>query len=182
MFLLLHQQLKLRSFAIDTFPVSSETTIAIASDSFDIPIAALCLVPNSLAISLSPASGSIQAAALILPPLITTAPSCKGVFGTNIFTSICGEISASIETPVAIISFISISLSSTISAPVFSFDNSNAAIAIFYISSFVFVSISLSIPKNLVNLLLPSSSNDLLSSGWKSTTKNKTYVINDVNI
>lgn len=34
------------SFAIEIFPVSSDTTIAIASDSFDIPIAALCLVPK----------------------------------------------------------------------------------------------------------------------------------------
>ena len=39
------------SFAIEIFPVSSDTTIAIASDSFEIPIAALCLVPSSFAIS-----------------------------------------------------------------------------------------------------------------------------------
>ena len=37
--------------ATDIFPVSSDTTTAIASVSFDIPIAALCLVPNSFAMS-----------------------------------------------------------------------------------------------------------------------------------
>ena len=67
--------IKVPSFAIDIFPVSSETTTEILSDYFDIPIAALCLVPNSLAISLSSASGNIQAAAVILLLLITTAPS-----------------------------------------------------------------------------------------------------------
>lgn len=97
----------------------------------------------------------MHAAAFILPPLITIEPSWSGVFGTKILTSNCGEISASIITPLAIISFISISLSITINAPVLFFESSNAAIAILYISSFVLVSISLSIPKNLVNLLLP---------------------------
>lgn len=62
------------------------------------------------------------------------------------------------------------SLSSTINAPVFSLESSNAAIATLYISSFIFVSMSLSIPKNLVSLLLPSSSSDRLSSGWNNTT------------
>ena len=63
------------SFATDTFPVSSDTTIAILSDSFYIPIAALCLVPSSLAISALDANGNIHAAAAILLLLITTAPS-----------------------------------------------------------------------------------------------------------
>ena len=66
---------KVPSLATDILPVSSETTTAIASDSFEIPIAALCLVPNSFAISLSDASGSIHAAAASLFSLITTAPS-----------------------------------------------------------------------------------------------------------
>ena len=39
------------SLATEIFPVSSDTTTTILSDSFEIPIAALCLVPNSLAIS-----------------------------------------------------------------------------------------------------------------------------------
>ncbi len=68
------------SLATETFPVSSDTTTTILSDSFDIPNAALCLVPSSLAISLSSANGNTQAAAAILLLLITTAPSCKGVF------------------------------------------------------------------------------------------------------
>ena len=67
--------IRVPSFAIDTFPVSSDTTTAIASDSFDIPIAALCLVPSSFAMSLSSANGNIQALAAILLLLITTAPS-----------------------------------------------------------------------------------------------------------
>ena len=63
------------SFATDTLPVSSETIIAKLSDSFEIPIPALCLVPSSFAISWSPAKGNIHAAAAILLLLITTAPS-----------------------------------------------------------------------------------------------------------
>ena len=94
------------SFATDTLPVSSETIIAKLSDSFEIPIPALCLVPSSYAISWSPAKGNIHAAAAILLLLITTAPSCKGVFGTNIFTNNCGDTSESNGIPVAIISFI----------------------------------------------------------------------------
>ena len=63
------------SLAIDTFPDSSETTIAIASDSLEMPTAALCLVPRPLAISLLLATGKMQAAASILLLDITTAPS-----------------------------------------------------------------------------------------------------------
>ena len=40
----------------------------------------------------------------ILLLLITTAPSCNGVFGTNTLTNNCGETSAFIITPVSIIS------------------------------------------------------------------------------
>ena len=105
----------------------------------------------------------------ILLLLIITAPSWSGVFGTNIFTNNCGETSASIGTPVDIISFISISLSITINAPVFALESSDAAITILYISSFVFVATSFSIPKNLVNLFVPSYSNARLSSGWNIT-------------
>ena len=54
------------SLAIDIFPVSSDTITTIASDSLLIPIAALCLVPSSFAISLSLANGNIHAAAAIL--------------------------------------------------------------------------------------------------------------------
>ena len=92
------------SLATEIFPVSSDTTTTILSDSFEIPIAALCLVPNSLAISVSSASGKTHAAAAILLLLITTAPSCNGVFGTNILTNNCGDTSEFIGTPVAIIS------------------------------------------------------------------------------
>ena len=101
------------SLATDIFPVSSDTTTTILSDSLEIPIAALCLVPSSLAISLSSANGNTQAAAAILLLLITTAPSCKGVFGVNIFTNNCGDTSEFIGIPVA---------------PVLVFDSSVAAI------------------------------------------------------
>ena len=115
--------------------------------------------------SLSSAKGKTQAAAAILFPEITTAPSCNGVLGSKIFTSSCGETSAFIGIPVAIISCIFISLSKTISAPVFAFESSVAAITTLYISSFVFVDKSLSIPKNCVNLFVPNCSKALLSSG-----------------
>ena len=59
-----------------------------------------------------------------------------------------------------------ISLSSTISAPVFDFASSSVAITTLYMSSFVFVARSESIPKNLVNLFVPNCSSALLSSGW----------------
>ena len=154
------------SFAIDIFPVSSDTTTTIASDSLLIPNAALCLVPSSLAISSSDANGNIQAAADILLSLITTAPSCNGVLGVNIFTNICGDISEFNATPVAIISFNFISLSITIKAPIFFLDNSVAASTTLYISSFVLDIISLSKPKYFVILFdAPNCSNALLNSG-----------------
>ena len=157
------------SFATEIFPVSSDTTTTILSDSFDIPIAALCLVPNSFAISLSSASGNTHAAAAILLFEITTAPSCNGVFGSNIFTSNCGDTSAFIGIPLEIISCIFISLSITINAPVFVLESSVAAITILYISSLVFVAKSLSIPKNFANLFVPNCSSPLLNSGWNIT-------------
>ena len=80
--------------------------IAIASDSLETPIPARCLVPISFAISLSSANGKIQAAAATLFLAIITAPSCSGVFGVNKFTINCGDTSASILTPVSIISLI----------------------------------------------------------------------------
>ena len=62
--------IKVPSLAIDILPVSSETTTATQSVSFEIPMAALCLVPNSLAISLSSANGRIQDAADCLSVMI----------------------------------------------------------------------------------------------------------------
>ena len=47
--------------------------------------------------------------------------------------------------------------------------NSPAAITTLYTSSFVLVAKSLSIPKNFVNLFVPSCSNPLLNSGWNIT-------------
>ena len=73
--------------------------------------------------------------------------------------------------PVDTTSSIFISLSITISAPVFVLANSSTAITILYISSFVLVAISLSIPKKLANLFVPICSNALLISGWNITIK-----------
>ena len=87
--------------------------------------------------------------------LIITAPSCSGVLGLNIFTNNCGDISLFNIIPVSAISFNFISLSITINAPVLFFASSTAAITTLYMFSLVFVAISLSIPKNLVNLLVP---------------------------
>ena len=84
-------------------------------------------------------------------------------------TNNCGEISPSIKTPVSIMSLSFISLSKTISAPVFALDNSTAAIVTLYIFSFTFVAISWSIPKNLLTLFEPSCSKALLNSGWNIT-------------
>ena len=52
-------------------------------------------------------------------------------------------------------SFNFISLSITINAPVLVFASSTAAITILYIFSLVLLAISLSIPKNLLNLPVP---------------------------
>ena len=104
------------------------------------------LIAFSFAIFLSLASGNMHAAAAILLLLITTAPSCSGVFGVNIFTNNCGDISLSNFNPVSIMSFICISLSITINAPVFCFANSIVAITILYMFSFVFVYISFFYP------------------------------------
>ena len=71
------------------------------------------------------------------------------------FTNSCGDTSPSIAIPVSTMSFNLISLSITIKAPVLFFASSVAAITILYIFSFVLDSISLSIPKNFVNLLVP---------------------------
>jgi len=170
-------------FATEIFPVSSETTITILSDSLEIPIADLCLVPKLFDMFLSFAKGNMHAAAIILLSLIITAPSWRGVLGWNIFTNIWGEISAPIAIPDSIISFNFISLSITIKAPVFAFESSVAAITNLYIFSFFFVAISCSIPKNLFILLEPNCSNALRNSGWNITISNITpYVIKVVNI
>lgn len=63
------------SFATDIFPVSSDTTTTIASDSCEIPAADLCLVPSPFDMFLSFDNGSKHAAAFILFSLIITAPS-----------------------------------------------------------------------------------------------------------
>src|SRR6185369_1877524 len=59
-------------------PVSSDTTITSASTSSVRPMAALCLVPSSLATSGLCVRGRKQPACVSLPCWIITAPSCMG--------------------------------------------------------------------------------------------------------
>ena len=104
--------------ANEIVPVSSETIIIIASEISDNPIAALCLVPSFLLIFLFPVKGSTQPDANILFFPIIVAPSCNGVFITNIFSKRFAEIFASNSVPVEVISARPVLCSRTINAPV----------------------------------------------------------------
>ena len=64
--------------AIETAPVSSETTTTTASEFSLIPSAALCLVPRFILRRLFLVSGKIHPPAYKTPSLITSAPSCSG--------------------------------------------------------------------------------------------------------
>ena len=64
----------------DILPDSSEMTIHNASDSSDIPIAALCLSPNDLLIFLFFETGRVTLEETIKFPTTITAPSCRGTF------------------------------------------------------------------------------------------------------
>ena len=80
---------------IEMLPVSSETTIAILLSAIsETPNAARCLVPASLGkVSLS-ARGRTEPAVFISLSLMTTAPSWRGEFGKNKFSSNCRLTSA----------------------------------------------------------------------------------------
>ena len=112
---------------MEILPVSSETTIIIASLLSDIPIAALCLVPRLGSTSMRLVKGKKQPAAAILPSEITTAPSCKGALLKNKFLKSKELTSALRITPVGVISESLVVPSITISAPTDSLDKASAA-------------------------------------------------------
>ena len=80
--------------AIDILPVSSDTTIAIASVSSVIPIAARCLVPSLLLTFRLLLVGNTAPAQDILSPWIITPPSWRGLFGKKIDTKSSLDVSA----------------------------------------------------------------------------------------
>ena len=69
----------------EILPVSSDTTIASASVSSVIPMAALCLIPKFAGMSVFSVIGRVHRAATILSPEMTMAPSCRGEFLKNMF-------------------------------------------------------------------------------------------------
>ena len=105
-----------------TSPVSSETTIVMASLTSLIPTAALWRVPNSFGIKLLSDSGKYALATAIFSFLIITAPSCSGVFGMKILISNSPVISASKSIPVSMYSSKPVLRSMVIKAPIFRFD------------------------------------------------------------
>lgn len=59
----------------EMLPVSSDTTIASASVSSVMPMAALCLIPKFAGMLVLSVIGNVHLAAAILPPEIIRAPS-----------------------------------------------------------------------------------------------------------
>ena len=102
-------------------PVSSETTTAMASELWEMPMAARCRNPSSFGISKLCETGKIHPAALIRFLEITKAPSCKGEFLKKMFSIKRWLIFASIRSPVATMSSKGILRSITIKAPTLSF-------------------------------------------------------------
>ena len=98
-------------------PVCSDTTMTAASVFSLMPTAARWRVPSPRITPLASASGRMHAAAMIRSSRITTAPSCRGVFGSNMFSSSGAEISAFSVVPVSITSWSPVFRSKTISAP-----------------------------------------------------------------
>ena len=130
-------------------PVSSETMITNASETSVMPIAARCLIPKNLEIAGFSVEGNMHAAAIILEPLIITAPSCKGDRVLNIETNISWETSPFIFTPFSITSFNPVSCSTTINIPIFLLEHSLTAETsslIAVISSFIKKCVSLPLP------------------------------------
>ena len=106
-------------WAMEMLPVSSLTTTANASLSWEIPMAARWRRPNSFGISRSWLTGKMQPAALTRFLEIITAPSCNGEFLKKIFSNKRWLMFASITSPVAIMSSNGTDCSITIKAPTF---------------------------------------------------------------
>ena len=77
---------------MDTFPVSSDTTIVSESLTSLIPTAARCLVPRSLLRLKESVSEDSRWQKQLCLPLTMTAPSCSGVFFQNIDQKLAGRI------------------------------------------------------------------------------------------
>ena len=89
-------------WATEILPLSSETIIASESVFSVIPAAALCLIPKldgKLSFSIV---GRTHLAALMVSPVIMTAPSCKGLFLKKILCKKMLDVLALIISPVSI--------------------------------------------------------------------------------
>ena len=111
-----------------------------ASETSDKPMAALCLVPNFLFIVLLLVNGNTHPEDNILSFLIIVAPSCKGVFTTNIFSNKLEVTIASKLVPEFDISPSLVDCSITIKAPVFVSDKLHTAVTISLTIIFLFSS------------------------------------------
>ena len=98
-------------------PVSSETMTLTASVDSVMPMAARWRVPSSREREWSSVSCKMQAAATMRSPRTITAPSCKGVFGSKMFSISGAEISPSMTVPESMTSASPVCRSKTIRAP-----------------------------------------------------------------
>ena len=87
--------------AKEILPVSSDMITAMESVSSVIPIPALCLVPKCGGRWGLDERGNRHEAAAILPFEIITAPSCRAVLGSKMFTIRSNETLASNVIPVS---------------------------------------------------------------------------------
>ena len=106
------------SFTKEMFPVSSDTTITVASVCSVRPVAALCRIPYCAGILGFSLIGNVHRAATMRLLAITMAPSCNGAFLKNIFSISLLFILASTTSPVSTIWSMDEVCANTISAPV----------------------------------------------------------------
>src|ERR1019366_8403702 len=116
--------------ATEIRPVSSETTSERQSVSSVMPMAARCRVPNCRASAGLVVNGRKHAAAEIRSFWMITAPSCSGRPGWKMEIRISREMRDSSGTPLSTNVRSPISRSSTMSAPIFLWEKSSAAIMI----------------------------------------------------
>ena len=156
-------------------PVSSDTTIATASECCDIPIAALCLNPSSRGMLRSWLTGNIHPAAFNRIFDIIMAPSCSGEFLKNMFSIRRWLIFASTKSPVSTISSSGVARSITIRAPHFCLAMLMQAITIGIIASRStcpfsdFLSFTNHFRNDDILLCPPMEYRNLRISSWKST-------------
>ena len=112
----------------------------------------------------------MHAAAVMRSSRMIIAPSCSGVFGSNMFSISCDEISASTTVPDSMISPSFVDRSSTISAPIFLRDISLSALTISVTWRSICVLRWRFAGSNTrrASFDLPSCSSSLRSSGWNT--------------